>query len=132
MRALLWSCGVAALLLGAIGVVLPGLPTTPFVLLAAACFVRASPRAHAWLLRNRTFGPLLAQWEASHSIPRRVKRFALTMMTLMVLTSLWFLQDRLWAQLLVAVGGLAGGIYVARLPVRDLAAADRQRSAQSG
>ena len=119
MRALLWSCGVLALVLAAIGVVLPGLPTTPFVLLAGACFVRASPRAHAWLLRNRTFGPLLAQWETHHSIPRRVKRIALIMMTLTVIASMWFLHDRLWAQLLVAAGGLTGGIYVARLPTRD-------------
>jgi uncharacterized membrane protein YbaN (DUF454 family) len=128
MRALLWVCGVVSLLLGAIGVVLPGLPTTPFVLLAAACFVRASPRAHAWLLRNRTFGPLLRQWEANRSLPPRVKRTALSTMVLMVLVSLWFLQGRPWAQCAVALGGLCGGAYVGRLPTRqpDEAAADEQ------
>lgn len=129
VRALLWVCGVMSLLLGAIGVVLPGLPTTPFVLLAGACFVRASPRAHAWLLRNRLFGPLLRQWEENRSIPPRVKRTALAMMSLMVLVSLWFLQGRPWAQWAVALGGLCGGAYVGRLPTRNPAAPPADRDA---
>lgn len=118
IRALLWLCGIVALLLGAIGAVLPGLPTTPFVLLAGACFVRASPRAHAWLLRNRTFGPLLREWERHRSVSRRVKRFALSMMLLTGSVSVWFLDGHPWLQGLVAAGMLTGGIMVWRLPSR--------------
>lgn len=118
VRAVLWACGVVALLLGALGAILPGLPTTPFVLLAGACFVRASPHAHAWLLRNRTFGPLLREWERHHSVSRRVKRFALTMMLATGSASIWYLAGQPWMQAVVAAGMLTGGVMVWRLPSR--------------
>jgi uncharacterized membrane protein YbaN (DUF454 family) len=118
MRGLLWAGGAAALLLGAIGVVVPGLPTTPFVLLAAACFVRASPRAHGWLLKNRTFGPMLREWERHRSVSRRVKRIALTMMALTAAGSLWVLAGQPWLQALVLVGVGIGTTVVLRLPSR--------------
>lgn len=116
---LLWLCGAAALALGAIGVVVPGLPTTPFVLLAGACFVRASPRAHGWLLRNKTFGPLLREWELHRSIPRRVKRFGLTAMLLTAGFSIWYFAGSPWLQGLVLCGVLVGTFVVLRLPSRD-------------
>lgn len=119
VRWLLWLCGGSALLLGALGVVLPGLPTTPFVLLAAACFVRASPRAHAWLLRTKLFGPLLREWEAHRSVPRRVKRVALVSMLLMAGVSLWVLQGRPWLQLALLGGMAVGALVVLRLPSRE-------------
>lgn len=119
VRLLLWACGVVALILGAVGVVVPGLPTTPFVLLAGACFVRASPRAHAWLLRNRTFGPLLREWEQHRSIPRRVKRFGLTAMALTAGFSIWYFAGQPWLQGLVVCGVLVGTYVVLRLPTRD-------------
>ena len=72
--------GLLFLLLGGIGVVLPLLPTTPFVLLAAACFAKSSPRLHGWLLRSELFGPTLQDWEKNQCISRRVKILAITMM----------------------------------------------------
>jgi uncharacterized membrane protein YbaN (DUF454 family) len=118
VRMLLWSGGVVALVLGAIGIVVPGLPTTPFVLIAGACFVRASPRAHAWLLRNRTFGPMLKEWEEHRSVPRRVKRIALAMMALTAGFSLWFFAGRPWLQGALLAGVLAGVVTLLRLPSR--------------
>lgn len=118
-RFLLWSAGVLSLILAGIGVVLPGLPTTPFVLVAGACFVRASPRAHAWLLRNRTFGPMLREWEQHHSVSRRIKRIALSAMALTAGFSLWFFSGRPWLQATVLAGVLIGVIVVLRLPSRD-------------
>lgn len=118
MRSLYWAGGVLALMLAALGVVLPGLPTTPFVLVAGACFVRASPRAHAWLLRNKTFGPLLAEWERHHSVSRRVKRIALTAMALTAGFSLWFFNGQPLLQTLVLAGVAMGAIVVLRLPSR--------------
>ena len=120
VRALLWICGVLALVTGAIGVFLPGLPTTPFVILAAACFMRASPRAHAWLLHNRTFGPLLQEWETHHSLPRRIKRIAIVTMTLTVSVSVWFCAGLPWVQALIVVAAIIGGISIARIPSRVL------------
>ncbi len=67
-QTLLVAVGVLSLALGLLGVVLPGLPTTPFVLLAAACFAKASPRLHRWLTRHRFLGPMVRDWEAHHSL----------------------------------------------------------------
>ncbi len=119
MRAVLMICGVVALILGVIGIIVPGLPTTPFVLIAGACFIRASPRAHAWLLRNRTFGPILREWEQHHSISRRVKRVALSAMALTAGFSIWFFSDQPWLQVTVLAGVLLGTVTVLRLASRD-------------
>lgn len=62
-----------ALLLGVIGIVLPGLPTTPFVLLAAWAAARGSLRLHAWLRAHRVFGPMIRDWQASGAVSRRAK-----------------------------------------------------------
>ncbi|WP_236251035.1 YbaN family protein [Jeongeupia sp. HS-3] len=81
MRRNLWRiAGLIALLLGVIGAVLPLLPTTPFVLLAAFCFARGEPVWHAWLLRHKVFGPLILEWEARGAVPRRAKWIATIMM----------------------------------------------------
>jgi len=75
---LLWTfVGIVFLAIGAIGVVLPLLPTTPFLLLAAYCFARSSPRLHGWLLDHPSFGPLINNWEQYGSIDRRSKRIAM-------------------------------------------------------
>lgn len=117
-RRLFWLAGAVSLAFALIGVILPGLPTTPFVLLAAGCFLRASPRAHAWLLRSHTFGPLIREWELHRAIPRRVKRFALLTMLLTGAGSLWFLDGQPWLQFAVLGGMSLGGLMVWRLPTR--------------
>ena len=65
--------GVTALLLGLIGIPLPLLPTTPFLLLAAFCFSRGSDRLHDWLLTHPRFGPIIADWREHGAISRRAK-----------------------------------------------------------
>ena len=80
---LLWTMGgVVCVAIGAIGVILPLLPTTPFLLLGAYCFARSSPRWHGWLLNHRTFGPLISNWDQYGSIDRRSKRIALIVILL--------------------------------------------------
>ncbi|HSG87654.1 MAG TPA: YbaN family protein [Pseudomonadales bacterium] len=71
-----WLC----IALGAIGAVLPLLPTTPFVLLAAWCFARSSKRWHDWLYASGLFGPLLRDWDERRCMPLRAKVVALVMM----------------------------------------------------
>ncbi|MEO1405292.1 MAG: YbaN family protein [Pseudomonadota bacterium] len=73
MRAVWILVGLIALGLGTLGVVLPLLPTTPFVLLAAFAFARSSDRLHAWLLRHRIFGKLIHNWNENGSISRQAK-----------------------------------------------------------
>ena len=80
MRLFWFMVGFAALVLGAIGVVLPLLPTTPFIILAAFAFGKSSPRLEAWLENSATFGPMIANWRAHGAIAMRYKLIALGMM----------------------------------------------------
>jgi len=74
--------GFACVAVGAVGVVLPGLPTTPFLILAAACFVRSSQALYDRLLAHPRFGPLVRDFREGRGIPARVKLFALALMWL--------------------------------------------------
>lgn len=117
-RGLLVVAGMVSLGLAVAGAILPGLPTTPFVLLAAACFAKSSPRMHAWLLANRWLGPMVRDWEANRSLPLRVKWLATTMMLIMVTLSAWHLLSRPWLAALVVGSGLLGASVVWRIPTR--------------
>lgn len=79
-RSLWLMLGLTSVALGIAGVVLPLLPTTPFVLLAAYCFARSSPRLHDWLLGHRLFGPLIVNWERHRAIAPRAKWLAVASM----------------------------------------------------
>ena len=81
----LWMAfGWASLSMGAIGVVLPLLPTTPFLILAAYCFSRSSQRLHAWLLNHPILGPPIENWRAHRAISGRAKLSALAAMALIL------------------------------------------------
>ena len=77
MIRIIWgSLGGISVGLGAAGVVLPLVPTTPFMLLAAYCFARSSPRLEGWLLDHPRFGPAIRDWRAHRAISNRAKRLA--------------------------------------------------------
>lgn len=119
VRWLLWLAGTVSLGLGILGVVLPGLPTTPFVLLAAACYAKASPGLHGWLRGHRFFGPMVRDWEEHRSLRRRTKRFAQVTMLVMVSLSAWGLRDRPVLLGVVLVAAVIGVWVVARIPTRE-------------
>lgn len=111
-----WFIGAVALILGIIGIVVPVLPTTPFVLLAAACWARASPRFHHWLSRHRFFGPIIENWENRRAIPRRAKYLAWSMMTLSCIAVCIRFAHNWWIGASVCLLCLATGIWMSRLP----------------
>lgn len=118
-RALWVLGGLGFVAIGAIGVVVPGLPTTPLLLLAAACFARSSPRLYRWLLENETFGPLIGDFRAGRGVSARVKTSAISMMSLFVGFALLVpLRGRTVVSAVVLALALVGAGYVLRLPTR--------------
>ena len=105
MRGLWLTAGMLFLGLGLLGVLLPILPTTPFLLLAAWCFARSSPRLHGWLMNHPLFGPPLRNWAERGAIAPGAKRAAALAMGAVFAVSL-VLRLPLWA---LAVQGLAMG-----------------------
>ena len=87
-RLLLQTAGWLCVALGAVVLILPGLPTTPFLLLAAWLFSKSSPRFERWLIENRYFGPGLKSWQAERAIATPAKLAAVSMMALSY-TMLW-------------------------------------------
>lgn len=118
-RWLMIALGGLSLAIGLIGIFLPLLPTTPFVLLAAACFARGSERFHQWLLANRTFGPMVFEWERHRSLPYRTKVTAIVLMSLTMAVSIVFFVQPLWLKIALALFGVALALWMYRIPSRD-------------
>ncbi|SHN42802.1 hypothetical protein SAMN05192549_11534 [Duganella sacchari] len=113
MKIILNSIGILAVILGVLGIFLPLLPTTPFLLLASACFARASPRLHNWLQTNHVFGKYLRDYENGHGIPLRGKIWILIFMWGSMSYSIWR-TDHLWVRLLIVLTGTCVTIYLTR------------------
>lgn len=107
--------GLMCVALGLIGAVLPILPTTPFLILALACFAKSSPRFHQQLLNNRWFGADLQQWEQSRTITRRSKVKAMLLIVLTFAVSIGVLHGRLPLQLGLLTLGCILLIFMWRL-----------------
>jgi uncharacterized membrane protein YbaN (DUF454 family) len=118
--------GMLALLLGVIGVVLPLLPTTPFVILAAFCFSRSSERLHQWLLNQRLFGPLIRDWEAHGVIPLRIKCLSTTMMLVLVSYPMLFREFDWRLKALAGLSILGALLYIWSRPSVPAPAGSRQ------
>ena len=114
MKIILNAIGVLAVILGVLGIFLPLLPTTPFLLLASACFARGSTRMHNWLQTNRVFGKYLRDYENGKGIPLRGKIWILIFMWTSMGYSIWRLHDRLALQIMVVAIGTGVTIYLTR------------------
>lgn len=116
MRQLYLVLGLALVGIGFIGAVLPVLPTTPFLILAAACFARSSKRLEAGLLDHPRFGPLLRAWRERGAIPRRAKAMALAGSAFGFIVFHQASPPGLWSRLVVAAIMLFGIGYVFTRP----------------
>jgi uncharacterized protein len=110
--------GFAALILAVAGVLLPILPTTPFVLLAAACFARSSKHFHEKLLAHGIAGPIIREWVQYRSIRRQVKRWVYFLLAVSFSSSILMMPSG-WPQVMLAVLGIILAAFIWRIPVRD-------------
>jgi uncharacterized membrane protein YbaN (DUF454 family) len=117
VRALLIVAGTASLSLGAIGIFVPLIPATPFLLLAAACYMRSSERLHNWLLNNRWFGEYIKNYQAGRGIPMKTKIIAIAFMWAAILYSTLFVVDEIFIAQVVLLAIAAGvSVHLIRLP----------------
>jgi hypothetical protein len=122
-RALWLALGMICTVLGAIGIVMPILPTTPFLLAAAACFCKSSPKMYNWLLSNRWFGKYIKNYKEGRGLTVKTKVTALSVLWVTIGISTVFLLSRLLPPLMVlpiqitmVAVALAVSIYLLRLP----------------
>lgn len=115
-RALYLTAGIILTGIGIVGAFLPLLPTTIFLIMAAWCFGRSSPRFEAWLLDHRHFGPPLRAWRSSGAIPRRAKLLAFTGMAAGYAIFYVSASPRLPTAIVVAVVMLGSALYVGTRP----------------
>lgn len=123
MKILLNVIGTIAVILAILGVFLPLLPTTPFLLLASACYVRGSERLHRWLLNNRLFGEYLSNIENKRGMPRRGKIITLVVLWVSMGYSIYLVKPLFLKGMLVAIGA---GVTVLILRMKTLESTSRK------
>jgi uncharacterized membrane protein YbaN (DUF454 family) len=105
-RYLLIALGTLSLAIGIVGIFTPVLPTTPFLLLAAACYLRSSERFHRWLMNNRVFGSYIRNYTEGRGLPLKVKLFTIALLWVTIGISIWLVSNMIVTAVLlfVAVG----------------------------
>ena len=113
-RYLLIAGGFISLILGTIGILLPVLPTTPFLLLSAYCFIRSSDKLYHWLIHHRVFGAYIYHYLEHRAVKKRAKIVAIIMLWPALLISMHIV-NRTWATILLIIIGTAVTIHILKL-----------------
>ncbi len=118
MRVFLWRlAALCCVALGFVGVVIPGLPTVPFLLLAAWCAARGWPAMEAWLLAHPRYGDTIQNWREHRAVPRRAK-WAATLMMMLSTVIIWLTFTSWVPRLLVPLMLLGVALWLWRCPDR--------------
>lgn len=112
IKALLIIIGTLSLIVGIIGIFVPGLPTTVFLLITSACYVRSSEKLYNWLINHKIYGKFIRDYEQHRAMPRKSKIFALSMMWSMISLSVFVFIEVLYVKLIVTAAGLIGTIVI--------------------
>ena len=104
--------GTFSLILGIIGIVVPILPTTPFLLLAAACYARSSERFYNWLLNNRILGSYIRNYLEGKGMPIKVKIFTISMLWISILISAFLFIQIIWVRIVLIIIAIAVTIHI--------------------
>ena len=118
MKTICIILGTLSLGLGILGIFLPLLPTTPFLLLTAALYFKGSPRLYQWLLNHKYFGTYIRNFRENKAIPLRAKIISLLLMWGTMLYSIFFLIPLVWVKILLFL--IAGGVTYHKLSVKRL------------
>lgn len=116
VRRVLIVAGTIFIGLGIVGIFLPVLPTTPFLLLAAACYARSSERFYNWLLNHRWFGKYIRPYREGKGIPLKAKALSVSLIWLTILFSVIFVVHPLIVKVILIVIAMGVTIYLLSLP----------------
>jgi len=116
IRICLIITGIFFVGVGTLGIILPLLPTTPFLVLAAMCFSRSSERFHNWLLNNKWFGAYIKNYREGKGISLRQKIIVLSLLILTIGYSCLFLLDRIAGRIILVLIAIGISIHILRLP----------------
>lgn len=108
--------GTLFLIIGAIGVFIPVLPTTPFLLLAAACYLRGSERLHRWMINNSVFGEFIRNYMEGRGIRPGQKIFTIMFLWLMIIFSIFYVVDSFLLRILMFLIAMAVSVHIIMLP----------------
>lgn len=120
-----WIVGVLAVALGGIGVIVPGLPTTVFFIIAAWAFSKSSPRLEAWVLGLPRIGPMVHDHRNGLGMPRRAKFLATAMIVLFAGGSTWLADSSVLRSAILAAGAIGITYITLRVPSKERVLAER-------
>jgi len=112
LRAILITSGTIFLGLGLIGIFIPILPTTPFLLLAAACYARSSQRFYNWLMKNRWFGNYIKNYHEGRGVPLKFKIFTISLLWITILFSIYYVVDNFWVEVILFIIAISVTIHI--------------------
>lgn len=112
IRLLLLIAGTVSVALGVIGIFVPLLPTTPFLLLAAACYARSCESCYAWLLEHRWFGTFIRNWQEKRGVTRRQKKAAVAFLWAGILASAAIANHTWWVVLTLLAIATGTTVYL--------------------
>lgn len=111
------AAGIVLTVIAAIGIVVPLLPTTPLLLLAAWCFANSSEKCHRWLVEHKLFGPIIRNWQDNRCIPLKAKILAVSMILIFGTFAIGFAIENIYVRIIGGLFCFTGLIFVLRIPV---------------
>ena len=118
IRYLYMFAGTVCVVTGVVGIVVPVLPTAPFILLAAACYARSSERLHQALLQHRYFGPMINDWQEHRAMAKKVKIKATLLIAVSFTLTIVFFISQTWLKLVLLTIALILLLFIYRIPVK--------------
>lgn len=120
IKLLLIIIGVISMVLGVIGIFLPVLPTTPFLLLAAACFIRSSERLYNFLIKNKYFGKYIKDYREGKGIPKKTKILAISLLWISIGITVIFIISKVILRIIITIVASVVTVHIVKTKTKEV------------